>query len=208
MKKIIKKLKYATLIALFASSPIKSHASDKMFKTSTRCSRYFKTVEKKYHIPENLVKAVAITESGLWSKAAHKKVAWPWTINVQGKGYRFETKQAAILAIRKFQKQGIESIDVGCMQINLKYHPDAFHNLGQALEPIYNIDYAARLLKNHYRKTGHWKTAIKHYHSVKQKHGNRYLKQVYKNWRIEDKAISIARATPKPTPAEKPTQLD
>jgi len=53
-------------------------------------------------------------------------LAWPWTINAQGKGQFFKTKAEAVKAIKNLQAQGVKSIDVGCMQINLSYHGKAF----------------------------------------------------------------------------------
>ena len=62
-------------------------------------------------------------------------VVWPWTINVEGKGFHFKTKRDAIRFVKDQMTAGKESIDVGCMQINLKYHPDAFTSLDQAFSP-------------------------------------------------------------------------
>ncbi len=49
--------------------------------------------------------------------------------------------------MKKLQARGIRNIDVGCMQINLRYHPDAFENLESALDPETNARYAVTLLK-------------------------------------------------------------
>ena len=50
-------------------------------------------------------------------------------------------------AVRAMQANGVRSIDVGCGQINLMYHPDAFPNLELAFDPQANAAYAARFLK-------------------------------------------------------------
>ena len=39
-----------------------------------------------------------------------------------------------------------KSVDVGCMQISLTYHPDAFSSMDQAFDPASNADYGARFL--------------------------------------------------------------
>ena len=41
----------------------------------------------------------------------------------------------------------MRSIDIGCAQVNLMHHPDAFASLEQAFDPMANADYAARFLK-------------------------------------------------------------
>jgi hypothetical protein len=36
------------------------------------------------------------------------------------------------------QGEGVRSIDIGCMQINLVHHPDAFGSLEAGFDPITN----------------------------------------------------------------------
>lgn len=50
----------------------------------------------------------------------------------------------------------------GMMQIYRRAHPNYNVAQGQA-NPAYNIDYAARLLRSHYDKTGNWQTAVMRY---------------------------------------------
>jgi hypothetical protein len=58
-------------------------------------------------------------------------------------------------------------VDVGCMQVDLHYHPDAFNTLDEALDPAANADYAARLLVDLYRGEagGSWDIAVGLHHS-------------------------------------------
>lgn len=130
---------------------------------------------KLYELPNNLLQAIAFVESGYSNKTG---ASFPWTINVEGKSYLFQTKQEAISAIRAFQKQGHRSIDVGLMQINLKYHVNAFKSLDQALDPTSNIKYAAKYLRGLYQQHGNWRSAIRHYHSANPKFNRIYLSRV------------------------------
>lgn len=164
---------------------------------SSMCSRYFPIYEKKYHMPSNLLRAVAITESGKWVKQLEKNVAWPWTINVEGRGYQFESKAQAIRAVKQHVADGRRSIDVGCMQINLKYHPDAFRNLEQAFEPRYNVAYAANFLADKHKQKGSWEHAIRHYHNANTLYSDKYIERVYSAWRKEDKGIKLASLEPR-----------
>jgi hypothetical protein len=159
---------------------------------SSRCGRYFPLYERKNHMPSNMLRAIAITESGRYSKEAGRSLAWPWTINVSGKGYQYNTKAEAIAAVKQFQAGGAKSIDIGCMQINLKYHPDAFNSLEQAFEPRYNIAYAAKFLTDIYKKEGSWEAAISNYHNANDAIGRQYVALVNKAWRTEDKSVSVA----------------
>jgi hypothetical protein len=186
-----------SLIILSSLFNIKAaYSADFMAAESSRCSRYFSLYERKNHMPSNLLRAVAATESGLWSKDDKKFMAWPWTINVSGKGYQYNSKAEVIAAVKKFQAEGNKSIDVGCMQINLKYHPDAFTNLEQAFEPRYNIAYAAKFITDKYAQTGNWEGAIRNYHNANPEFSDKYIALVNNNWRKEDNAISVAWLTP------------
>ena len=82
-------------------------------------------------------------------------------------------------AVRELQKQGVENIDVGCMQINLKYHPEAFDSIEDALDPRKNVAYAADFLKRNYQETKSWGEAATRYHS----------KTVHKAFKYEDKLL-------------------
>lgn len=146
------------------------------------CTRQVTRSERKYGIPQRLLGAIAATETGRYHRGLGVKVPWPWVINVEGKPFFFHTKREAVIAVEKFQAQGISSIDVGCMQVNLRHHPHAFANLSQAFEPSFNVDYAARFLRGHYDETGSWKTAVGRYHSRTPGHAARYVGAVYGQW--------------------------
>lgn len=90
---------------------------------------------KKYQIKEHLLTTISSVETGRWNAKTKQKVAWPWTVNAQGKGTYFETKAQAVREVKRLQKAGVKSIDVGCMQINLAYHPDAFKSVEEAFDP-------------------------------------------------------------------------
>ena len=130
-----------------------------------------------------LLKAISLTESG--RQLPNKQhVAWPWTINVEGKGHVYKSKNDAIKAVKRFQSQGKESIDVGCMQVNLKHHPDAFRHLEDAFDPQLNVAYAAQFLNGLRRQFGNWKTAVGHYHSASPVVHRPYVEKVQKKWQV------------------------
>ncbi|HJO71542.1 MAG: hypothetical protein QF450_07035 [Rhodospirillales bacterium] len=61
--------------------------------------------------------------------------------------------------MRRLSARGVRNIDVGCMQVNLLYHKDAFATLEEAFEPASNAAYAARFLKDLYATSGSWSAA-------------------------------------------------
>ncbi len=145
------------------------------------CETFIRQQEKLFGIPENLLRSVAIAESGR-SDQKGNQTPWPWTINVNGQGYVFSNKQEAINAIKKFQKNGVSSIDVGCMQVNLKHHPNAFRNLSDSLDPQLNVAYAARYLKELKQNHQSWHAAVAHYHSATPQFHKPYRSKVVNIW--------------------------
>lgn len=150
----------------------------------TICARAIETVESRNRLPLKLLDAVSLVESGRWAPGKREKFAWPWTINAEGKSQFFATKQAAIRTVRRLQKRGVESIDVGCMQVNLFYHPDAFASLDKAFDPVSNVTYAARFLGELRRSTRSWMRAVAQYHSSLRSKGLPYWSRVRKTWDV------------------------
>lgn len=154
--------------------------------TQNTCAVHVRKYERQHAIPPGLLQAISKAESGL-KDVNGRLVAWPWTINAQGKGYYFPTKQEAITAVQALQAKGISSIDVGCMQVNLYYHPKAFKNLEDAFEPGNNVAYAARFLTGLKKEHNCWQRAMAHYHSANPVHHVPYQKNVLRIWNRDGK---------------------
>lgn len=185
----LQKVRYALLLAAVAACPVfwavpaRAYNSDEALeRDGVLCTQQVSRAERKYGIPQRLLAAMAATETGRRHKRLGIQVPWPWVINVEGRPFFFDTKREAVIAVEKFQAQGIKSIDVGCMQVNLYHHPKAFANLSQAFEPSFNVDYAARFLRSHYDETNSWKTAVGRYHSRTPGNAARYVGAVYSQW--------------------------
>ena len=114
------------------------------------CRYYAAKAEQAHRIPRDLLRAIAVTESGRWDAIARRNDPWPWTVTSGKRHWYPETKQAAIARVKKLTQAGVRNIDVGCMQINLHFHPKAFASLEAAFDPARNADYAARYLNPHF----------------------------------------------------------
>lgn len=135
-------------------------------------------------LPSNLLQAIAMTESGR-GKKNERYYAWPWTVtNGKKNSWYLKTKEEAIEKVVALQAAGETNIDVGCMQVNLKFHPDAFDNLYEAFDPIANATYAATLLKNLKQDKRSWTQAVKYYHSANRQYNVPYRRKVY-GWRTK-----------------------
>lgn len=156
--------------------------SDPLIEGAKLCTRHLPRYERENGIPTHLLSAIASTESGRYHDVLKMKLPWPWSINAEGKGYFFDSKEEAIRAVKKLRAQGIKSIDVGCMQVNLHQHPDAFSTLDEAFEPESNIAYAARFLHEIYTEENSWKKAAAGYHSRTPSLGRQYVGLVYNSW--------------------------
>lgn len=125
--------------------------------------------------PLSVLRALALVESG--HQRQGQFTAWPWTVNIEGQGLWFDTADAALTYISRHQDQGARSFDVGCFQINHRWHGDAFASLGAMLDPYENALYAARFLTGLYRETGDWSRAAGAYHSRSPDKARRYRKR-------------------------------
>jgi hypothetical protein len=60
-----------------------------------------------------------------------------------------------------------DSIDAGCLQVNLRLHSDRFASVDEAFDPAANVDFAAHYLRDLQRDEagGSWDLAVGLYHS-------------------------------------------
>lgn len=126
-------------------------------------------------VPLSVLRAISLTETG--RKANGDFRPWPWTVNMEGKGYWFDTRDEALAFVYKEYKRGARSFDVGCFQINFKWHGEAFTSIEQMFEPRPNGVYAARFLASLYAETGSWSAAAGAYHSRNPQFAEEYRKR-------------------------------
>lgn len=143
------------------------------------CISVIRAAEKKRGVPENLLMAIGIQEAGRQKDG--QLTIWPWSVNSHGQTHMFDTKAEAISFVRAEQARGKTLIDVGCMQVNLRWHPDAFASLEEAFDPAVNADYAGGFLARLQDEAGDWMTAAGNYHSFTPQHHARYLAGIKKN---------------------------
>jgi hypothetical protein len=114
-------------------------------------------------VPLNVLQAIALAESGRSYGGARRP--WPWTVNFGGPGFWYDSSEEAQLAVVERQSVGTTNFDVGCFQINHRWHGDAFETMAQMFDPTANALYAARFLMELYQETGSWPDAAAAYHS-------------------------------------------
>ncbi|MGG5810231.1 lytic transglycosylase domain-containing protein [Falsiroseomonas sp. CW058] len=141
------------------------------------CTRAIAAAERGAGIPPGLLLAIARVESGRPAPAGGV-VPWPFAINADGEGRFPPTRDAAIAEVEALRARGVRSADVGCMQVNLLHHPDAFPSLAVAFDPAANVAYAVRFLRDLRARTGNWAEAVAQYHSMDPARGLGYHARV------------------------------
>ena len=152
MKKIL-------LISLLFSA-----ITDLAFARGNVCEEHIYRAAQKYRVPIALLYAVGLAESG------RKGKLHPFALNVEGKAYFPSSQTEALNIFRRERSQGKNLIDLGCMQINHKYHASAFPSLESMLNPRLNVDYSARFLRRLKDRHGTWSVAVARYHAGDKNH--------------------------------------
>ena len=145
------------------------------------CENTIESVELQTDIPKGLLLGIGKAEA--IRKINNKYIIWPWTANHAGKSLFFDNKEQMKNYVFKNLKRKDFNIDVGCMQINIKWHKNNFKKISDMFEVNPNISYAASFLKQLKNKHGSWDKAIKHYHSSDPKKNNPYLIKVKSFWK-------------------------
>ena len=185
------------MMALLAPTPGLADFGPIPQMTNQMCRHAIAAAERAHGIPTHLLAAIARVESGRRDEASGSFNPWPWTINFDGAGSFYDNKTQAVAAATSMRPRATKSIDVGCMQISLTYHPDAFSTMEQAFDPFANTDYGARVLVQLHEKSGSWPKAVELYHSATPDLGHDYGVKVYAALPMEQK---LTAAPPFPLP--------
>jgi len=174
---------FAAVASAFGPSPAaRAAAALPIAEFRHVCQQAIAHAEARRDLPKNLLTAISFVESAQWDAGNQATIAWPWTVTSGGEGHYFPDKQSAVHFVRELQRAGVRNIDVGCMQVNLQFHPDAFASVEDALDPRINALYAARFLEDLHRDNKAWSAAIRRYHSADPRHANPYYQRVLKYW--------------------------
>ena len=174
-----------------ASQPTVVKQVELVLPIQSICVREILLAQARYNIPGNILLGIGLQEAG--TKINKQLTVWPWAINAEGKGRLHNTKASAMVWVARQLQDGMRSIDIGCMQVNLRWHPNAFSSLAEGFNPKTNVDYAARLLTTHYKETGNWRTAAGRYHSKTPEKQQVYLKSLTQNVRVANAQINQFR---------------
>jgi len=169
-------------------------------RLSQMCENAAVEASRRSGVPISVLKAISLTETGRKVDGAFKP--WPWTVNMEGAGHWFDTLDEARAYVFKEFKRGARSFDVGCFQINYKWHNQGFSSIDEMFDPLANALYAAKFLSDLYAEKGSWKAAAGAYHSRTREHAERYaarFSDLRNRYLTED---GMAHADLAPSPAD------
>ena len=105
---------------------------------------------------------------------------WPWTLHTENEGTMyFNTYEAVLAKLTTLLERGETNIDIGLMQINWGWNGHRLPDPAKLLLPQYNIDVAAKILREHLNAFGgDRRLAIARYHSSRPDRGMPYAAAV------------------------------
>jgi soluble lytic murein transglycosylase-like protein len=149
-----------------------AYATDTASPKGYWLKKYIAAVEQKNRIPIGLLSAIAGVESDFN----------PYAVNIAGKTVIASNQEEAAKTIKNALNSGITNIDIGIAQINYRWHGDNFKNIEEMINPVTNIEYAAKLLSSLFKQHGTWHKALRYYHSATPYHHRKYSRKVVIAW--------------------------
>lgn len=140
---------------------------------ATLCDAAAQHAAKKTGVPVDVLRAITRVETG--RHIDNTLQPWPWTVNMEGEGKWFPSEYAARKFVFERFKSGARSFDVGCFQINYRWHSKAFSSIDEMFDPKTNAEYAARFLKTLHLELGTWEKAAGAYHSRTDHLARKYM---------------------------------
>lgn len=119
-------------------------------------------------VPYDVLLAISKVETGRDDRP------WPWTVNFGGDGKWYDSAAEAEAGVNEALNQGATNVDLGCFQLNYRWHAQGFASVADMLDPDRNAVYAANFLAEQFARTGDWALAAAAYHSATPEYAEIY----------------------------------
>lgn len=139
---------------------------------SDLCERAAAGAASEIGVPLEVMQAITLIETGREQDGRTRP--WPWAVNDGTQGHWFSTQEAALSHVRSLIDAGRQSFDLGCFQLNFRWHSGVFSSVEAMMDPTGNARHAARFLKELYAEMQDWTLAAGAYHSRTPIHAERY----------------------------------
>jgi len=170
------------ILGIFAGQAARANPSDLCLQAAHQAAR-------ESGVPYAVMRTITQIETGRTRNGTLEP--WPWTINMQGQGHWFDSREEALAFATRHHAAGARSFDTGCFQINYRWHAENFASLEEMFDPLANARYAAAFLTSLHAETGDWSRAAGFYHSRTVEHATRYRRRF-------DSVLALAPSAPRP----------
>ena len=137
------------------------------------CEWASKTAAAEAGVPPDILGALTLTETGRNRDGVVRP--WAWSVNAEGKGSWFDDPGSALAFAEDRVARGRLNLDIGCFQLNYRWHGMHFASVAEMFDPLNNARYAARFVSELQAEFGDWRKAAGAFHSRTQVHATRYL---------------------------------
>ncbi len=151
-------------LAIASAMPLTPARAEGGDAGATLCERAIVAGARRGGVPVEVLHAIALTETG--RNSGGRVRPYPWAINREGQGHWFDSREQALDFARESLAAGRRSFDVGCVQINYRWHGHAFPSIEDMFDPEWTATYAAQFLRTLYEERGDWSAAAGAYHSL------------------------------------------
>lgn len=144
---------------VFAPPPARRVEEPARVGATGPCEAQIARAARRHGVPASVLHAVGLTETGRRGRLS------PLALNIDGATYFPADAAAALARFEAARAAGAKFIDLGCMQINHRFHGAAFASPAAMLDPARNVDYAARFLSRLRAREGSWTLAVARYNA-------------------------------------------
>ena len=152
-------------------------------------------------VPFDVLYAIALTETGRNITGSGPE-PWPWASNQGGDGNWHASRSEAVAMVEARLAEGVTNIDLGCFQLNHRWHGEHFASVDAMFDPLANALYAAQLLKRHYDRLGDWSAAAGAYHSGTPEYAERYRVKFEQHYTADSDLAELPLAVVMTSPRE------
>lgn len=154
------------------------------------CYRAAASAAAEAGVPIDVLIALTWTETG---RSINSEIQpWPWALNDGGTSHWWPDAYTATDYVLRLVADGRTNFDVGCFQINFRWHGANFASIEAMFDPDQNALYAARLIRTLHEESGDWSTAAGAYHSRTPSYATRYRE-------VFDRHLSTVTSATDPT---------
>lgn len=124
-------------------------------------------------VPADILGALTLTETGRRRDGITRP--WAWSVNAEGTGSWFDDPGTALAFAEERVTAGRTNVDIGCFQLNYRWHGMHFGSVADMFDPLTNARYAARFVSELHTEMGDWRRAAGAFHSRTPANAQRYL---------------------------------